>query len=73
MKKWGDIAAHRAGCPYKGVAVYGTDEEIAKHYSGICTGCNVPVKWQECERWEKGARTERSLGPAAVSRARRTS
>ena len=33
--------------PYKGVAVRGTDEEIAKYHSGLCPGCNAPVKWEE--------------------------
>jgi hypothetical protein len=47
MKKWKDLAVHKAGCPYKGVAVYGTEAEIAKYHSGYCPGCNAPVKWQE--------------------------
>jgi hypothetical protein len=47
MKKWKDLAVHRAGCPYKGVAVYGSDAEIAKYHSGNCPGCNVLVKWEE--------------------------
>ncbi len=47
MKKWKDIALHKPGCPYKGVAVYGSEEEVAKYHSGYCPGCNVPVKWQE--------------------------
>jgi len=47
MKKWKDKALHRAGCPYKGVAVYGTETEIAKYHSGNCPGCNVLVKWEE--------------------------
>jgi hypothetical protein len=46
MKKWIDTAGHRPGCPHKGIAVYGTDEEMAKYYSGYCPGCNVPVKWE---------------------------
>lgn len=46
MKKWTDMAGHRPGCPRKGVAVYGTDEEMEKYYSGFCPGCNVPVKWE---------------------------
>jgi len=49
MKKWKDIADHKAGCPYKGVAVYGTAEEMAKYHSGYCPGCNKPVKWEENE------------------------
>ncbi|MGE5789849.1 MAG: hypothetical protein ACM33C_03190 [Syntrophaceae bacterium] len=49
MKKWKDIADHKAGCPYKGVAVYGTKEEMAKYHSGVCPGCNRPVKWEEDE------------------------
>jgi endogenous inhibitor of DNA gyrase (YacG/DUF329 family) len=52
MKKWKDIAGHRPGCTYKGVAVYGTDEEMAKYYSRYCPGCNIPVKWEE-EKQEK--------------------
>lgn len=47
MKKWKDIADHKAGCPYKGVAVYGTAEEMARYHSGVCPGCNRPVKWEE--------------------------
>jgi len=47
MKKWKDLAVHRAGCPYKGVAVYGSDAEIAKYHSGNRPGCNVLVKWEE--------------------------
>jgi len=50
MKKWKDLAVHRAGCPYKGVAVYGTDAEINKYHSGNCPGCNVQVKWEEEEQ-----------------------
>ena len=46
MKKWTDMAGHRPGCPHKGIAVYGTDEEMAKYYSGYCPGCSVPVKWE---------------------------
>jgi hypothetical protein len=52
MKKWKDLTVHRAGCPYKGVAVYGTDAEIAKYHSGNCPSCNVLVKWEE-EQQEK--------------------
>ena len=52
MKKWKDLAGHRAGCPYKGVAVYGSEAEMAKHYSKYCPGCNNPVKWEE-EKQEK--------------------
>ncbi len=49
MVKWRDIATHGPGCPYKGVAVYGTEEEMAKYYSGYCPGCNVLVKWEKEE------------------------
>jgi hypothetical protein len=52
IKKWKDITAHGAGCPYKGVAVYYTEEEIAKYHSGNCPGCNILVKWEE-EKQEK--------------------
>lgn len=47
MKKWTDLAGHRPGCPHKGIAVYGTEQELAKYYSGYCPGCNVPVKWEQ--------------------------
>jgi hypothetical protein len=47
MKKWKDIATHKAGCPYKGVAVYGTEDELAKFHSGYCPGCNMLVRWEE--------------------------
>lgn len=50
MKKWTDMAGHRPGCPHRGVAVYGTEEEMTKYYSGYCPGCNVPVKWQKDDR-----------------------
>jgi hypothetical protein len=53
IKKWKDITAHGAGCPYKGVAVYRTEEEMAKYHSGICPGCNIPVKWQEEKQEEE--------------------
>jgi hypothetical protein len=53
MKKWGDQARHRMGCPYQGVAVSGTEEEMAKYYSGNCPGCNVPVHWEEEELTER--------------------
>lgn len=46
-RKWKDLAAYKTGCPYKGVAVRGTEEEIAKYHSGLCPGCNTPVKWEE--------------------------
>jgi hypothetical protein len=59
MKKWSDSALHRTGCPYKGVAVFGTKEEVAKYYSGNCPGCNVPVKWEE-ERSDRTHRMERN-------------
>jgi hypothetical protein len=52
MNKWKDIAVHGKGCPYKGVAVYGTEKEMAKYYSGQCPGCNAPVRWEE-EKQEK--------------------
>ena len=52
MKKWKDSAGHRAGCPYKGVAVYGSEAEMAKYYSRYSPGCNNPVKWEE-EKQEK--------------------
>ena len=52
MKKWKDLAVHKSGCPYRGVAIYGTEAEITKYHSGICPGCNVPVKWEE-ERLDK--------------------
>jgi Na+-translocating ferredoxin:NAD+ oxidoreductase RNF subunit RnfB len=53
MKKWKDIAGHRPGCAYKGVAVYGTDKEMAKYYSRYCPGCNIPVKWEEIQQEEE--------------------
>ncbi len=53
MSKWKDIAAHKPGCPYKGVAVFGTKEEMARYHSGYCPGCNCPVKWEEEEEKEK--------------------
>jgi len=56
MKKWKDLAVHRAGCPYKGVAVHGSEEEMTKYYSGNCPGYNVPVKWEE-EKQEKNPST----------------
>ena len=52
MKKWKDTAGHKAGCPYKGVAVSATAGELAKYHSGYCPGCNIPVKWEE-EKQEK--------------------
>jgi len=45
MNKWKDAALHKAGCPYKGVAVYGDENDMARYYFGYCPGCNVPVKW----------------------------
>jgi len=58
MKKWGDQAFHRTGCPYKGMAVFGTEKEVARYYSGNCPGCNVPVNWKEEERSEIRPRIE---------------
>ncbi len=60
MKKWGDLALHRTGCPYRGVSVFGTEEEVAKYYSGNCPGCNVTVKWEEEEQSEGKPRLERN-------------
>lgn len=48
--KWIDLARHSTGCPYKGVAVYGNEAELAKYYSGVCPGCNVPVKWEKATK-----------------------
>ncbi len=45
MKKWKDLAPHKTGCLYKGVAVHGYEAEIT--HSGFCIGFNVPVKWEE--------------------------
>jgi hypothetical protein len=59
MKKWSDLALHRTGCPYKGVSVFGTEEEVAKYYSGNCPGCNVPVNWEEDARSERRPHLER--------------
>jgi len=50
MEKWLDLARHSPGCPYKGVAVYGNEAELAKYYSGVCPGCNVPVKWGKAKK-----------------------
>lgn len=72
MKKWGDMAPHRAGCPYKGVAVYGTEEEMARYYSGDCPGCNVRVKWEEREQLSKSSRMEPYPSSAAVAGTNRT-
>jgi hypothetical protein len=72
MKKWGDLAPHRAGCPYKGVAVYGSEEEMSKYYSGNCPGCNVFVKWEERDPLEKSSRLDRSPRMAAVARKNQT-
>jgi hypothetical protein len=47
VKKWKDTAAHKSGCPYKGVMVQGTPGEMAKYHSGYCPGCNIAVKWEE--------------------------
>ena len=47
MKKWKDIADHKAGCPCRRAAVYGTAEEMAKYHPGYCPGRNRPVKWEE--------------------------
>jgi hypothetical protein len=55
MKRWKDIASHRAGCPYKGVAVYGTDDEMAIYYSRYRPDCNSPVKWEEENRERENA------------------
>jgi hypothetical protein len=54
MKKWKDIATHKAGCPYKGVAVYGTEDELAKFHSGYCPGCNMLVRWEEQKQDNEG-------------------
>ena len=53
--KWKDIAAHGPGCPYKGVALYETEEDRAKYHSGYCPGCNRPVKWEEIEQVKENA------------------
>ena len=45
QKKWKDVALHKVNCPYIGIAVYGTENELVKHYSGYCPGCNTAVKW----------------------------
>ena len=50
MHKWRDIAEHKPGCPYKGVAVCGTEVEIAKYHCGYCPGCGVPVKWEKLQQ-----------------------
>jgi hypothetical protein len=70
-KKWGDLAPHRAGCPYKGVSVYGTEEEMVKYYSGDCPGCNVRVKWEERDLSEKSARLEQQSRSTVSARANR--
>ena len=72
MKKWGDMTPHRAGCPYMGVAVYGTEAEMAKYYSGNCPGCNVLVKWEEREQLKGKAHLERKPPSAVVSETSRT-
>jgi len=73
MKKWGDVAPHRAGCPYKGVAVYGSEEEMAKYYSGDCPGCSVRVKWEERDLSERSSRLEQQSRWSASARAKRAS
>jgi hypothetical protein len=45
QKKWNDVALHKAGCPYRGIAVYGNENELVKYYSGYCPGCSMTVKW----------------------------
>jgi hypothetical protein len=47
MKKWKDTAGHKLGCPYIGITLVGTAEEMVRHHSGYCPGCNIPVKWEE--------------------------
>ncbi len=47
MAKWRDASSHKPGCPYKGVSVSSTREEMERYHSGYCPGCGVPVKWQE--------------------------
>lgn len=46
-KQWKDAAWHKLGCPYIGVTLVGTAEEMARHHSGYCPGCNILVKWEE--------------------------
>ena len=53
--KWKDNAVHGPGCPYKGVALYETEEDRAKYHSGNCPGCNRPVKWGEIEQVKEDA------------------
>jgi len=53
--KWKDIAVHGSGCPYKGVALYETEEDRAKYHSGYCPGCNCSVKWEEIEQVKENA------------------
>jgi hypothetical protein len=66
MKKWTDMAGHRPGCPHKGIAVYGTDEEMVKYYSGYCPGCNVPVKWEK-EKQEIGHPADNGVSKGVFS------
>lgn len=47
MKSWHDLAKHKMGCPYIGIAISGTEEEIVKYHTGYCPGCNVQVNWEE--------------------------
>jgi hypothetical protein len=55
IKQWRDISVHKPGCPYKGVAIHGTEEEMAKYHSGYCPGCTVPVKWEEEKQGKENA------------------
>jgi hypothetical protein len=73
MKKWKDIAVHRPGCPYKGVALYETEENMAKYHSGYCPGCNRPVATSESSEdtiflidWKTGKTLEIATGANPV-------
>jgi len=55
MKKWKDTAGHKLGCPYIGITLVGTAEEMVRHHSGYCPGCNIRVKWEEKEQEQENA------------------
>ena len=55
MKKWKDSAGHKLGCPYIGITLVGTAEEMVRHHSGYCPGCNIPVKWEEEKQVKENA------------------
>lgn len=50
MEKWMDLARHSPGCPYKGVAVYGNEAELAKYHSGFVPDAMSPSKWEKAKK-----------------------